>query len=102
MKNFKILILSTAFLLSSVGAYAFTCNGVYHNGSTDNSWFGDSWDDFWGLDWEEELDTCFTKVSGDLGLDGFSLEAVAGGEAKGCGGGSGSCCEEKCPDGSAR
>ncbi|GEM_PF-4199173 len=76
-----------------------TCDGIYHDGATSNSIFGDGWDNFWGLDWSPEVKMCLTKVSGKISMTGFEILADAAAEVAGCGGGSDSCCEALCTTG---
>lgn len=86
------------FLGSTLSAYAFTCDGIFHNGATDNSWFGDKWDDAWNLDWEQTFVPCINEftISGE---NIFTVNVIASSEAKGCDGGDGDCCEEQCSSG---
>ena len=84
-----------------------TCQGIYHDGVASNSWFGDKWDDAWGLDWEAEAKACVsskkTEISMNINDKGggvtAKIEVAAVNEISGCGAGSGSCCEKLCESG---
>lgn len=97
-KVFFLVVAAFAIALTSQPLNSqSTCQGIYHDGVADNSWFGDAWDDIWNLDWKAGAKVCYSEMSASL-KDG-SVKLVAAQEVAGCSGGDGSCCEALCSSG---